>query len=157
RALLEACASRARELGLDFDLVCALLDIGILELAERRYAQAVTVFVESLERARGRGLRTHVAMSLRGLAAATAGHGELEAAARLLGSADRLLEETGYAMENHERDVPAQLLALVLDRADDPEIAAALAAGRAMTDSEAAAYALATTKQPATVASGRVT
>ena len=35
-------------------------------------------------------------------------------------------------------------MAPVVDRADEPEIAAAWAAGRAMSESDAAAYALAT-------------
>jgi hypothetical protein len=98
RALFDAYVSRARELAYDHDLASALLDVGILELSERRHAQAVPVFAECLECALELGLRMHVAMSLRGFAAATAGLGEHEPAARLLGSADRLLEETGYAM-----------------------------------------------------------
>ena len=144
RSLLDACVSAWRELGNEQNLAWALLNVGILELRERRYADAVAPFAESLECALGRGLRIHLAVSLRGLAGAAAGRGELEPAARLLASADRMLDETGYLMEDYERETFDEALAPVLDRADEPEIAAALAAGRDMSEADAAGYALAT-------------
>ena len=144
RSLLDVCVSGMRELGNEEPLASVLLDVGILELRERRYAEAVAPFAECLGCALGCGLRVHVAVSLRGLAAAAAGRGELEPAARLLASADRMLDETGHLMEDYEREAFEDALAPVLDRADEPEIAAAWAAGRAMSEADAAAYALAT-------------
>src|SRR5262249_12110868 len=67
RALLDESVARARELDLDEDLASVLLDVGVLELRERRFAEATEPFVECLERGLKRGLRVHVAMSLRGL------------------------------------------------------------------------------------------
>jgi hypothetical protein len=151
--LLEAVAV-ARELGMEEYLDGALLDLGILDLRERRYAESTQAFAEVLQRALGRGLRPFVAYSLRGVAATAAVRGHLEVSARLLGAAGRIEEEIAWQMQAYERDAFDEAVASVLERADDPEIASALAAGRAMSDSEAAAYALATVaEQPATAVS----
>ena len=88
-------------------------------------------------------------VSLRGLAAATAARGDLESAARMLGAAETIEEQIGEEMEPYERSAFAEALAPVVDRADEPEIAAAWAAGRAMSESEAAAYALAAVAEQA--------
>ena len=144
RVLLNESVARARELDQDDDLASVLLDLGVLNLRERRFAEAAPLFAESLQSALERGLRVHAAMALRGIAATTAAAGELAAAARMLGRAERTTEETDWVMEPYERDAYAEVLGRVLDRADEPELAAALAAGRAMSEADAAAYALAT-------------
>src|SRR5262249_22763909 len=132
----------------------ALLDLGILELRERRYSESTQAFVEVLQRSLGRGLRTFLAYSLRGVAATAAVRGYLEVSAQLLGAAGRIEEETAWQMQPYERDAFDEAVASVLERAADPEIASALAAGRGMSDSEAAAYALAiVAEQPARVGS----
>jgi hypothetical protein len=46
-------------------------------------------------------------------------------------------------MYPYERSAYEEAVALVVDRTDEPEIAAAWAAGRAMSESDAAAFALA--------------
>jgi hypothetical protein len=148
RTLLDQALTRVREAGDELGLLNMLVDVGILELRERRFADAVKVFLECLERADGRGLRVHVAVSLRGLAAAAVADGDLEAGARLLGAADKREEETGWMMEPYERDTFASDVAPVVARANEPEIAAALAAGRVMSDSEAVAFAVAIAEQP---------
>jgi hypothetical protein len=80
---------------------------------------------------------------LRGLATSAVVRGEFELAARLLGAAEAIDEKSGWPdMDAHERQAVAATTAL--SRSDAPEIAAAREAGRAMSDSEAAAYALAT-------------
>jgi hypothetical protein len=156
RPLLLEAVALARVLGMDEYLEGALLDLGILELRERRFAESTECFVEVLERSTGRGLRTFLAYSLRGIAATAAVRGHLEAAAQLLGAAGRIEDETAWQMQPYEREAFDEAVASVLDRANDPEIASALAAGRAMSDSEAAAHALATVaEQPAKVASAR--
>jgi len=76
------------------------------------------------------------------------------AAAQLLGAAGRVEEETAWQMQSYERDAFDEAVAPVLERADEPEIASALAAGRELSDAEAAACALsAAEQQPAAVSS----
>jgi tetratricopeptide (TPR) repeat protein len=144
RALLEECVVWAREHSDEFDLGAVLIDLGILELREEHYAEAVRAFAESLECGVRRGLRVHIAASLRGLAVTEAARGELQPAARMLGAADRMDEEIGRTREPYEQEAVADTVGIVLDRAEEPEIAMALAEGRAMSDAEVAAYALAT-------------
>jgi predicted ATPase/DNA-binding SARP family transcriptional activator len=144
RALLDESLAWAREVDRDDDIAAVLLDVGILELREHRYPEAAAVFGESLERSFRRGHRPAVAMSLRGLATATAAEGRLEPAARMLGAAERIDMETAWVMEPHEQATFAETTELVHGRADGTDVAAALEAGRAMSDSEAVAYALAT-------------
>jgi hypothetical protein len=67
----------------------------------------------------------------------------------MLGAAETIDEQIGQAMEPYERAAYAEAVAPVVERANDPEIAAAWAAGRAMTESDAAAYALATVAEQA--------
>ncbi len=149
RVLLDEAVALARELGEDQSLASILVDQGIAYLRERSYADAVPVFVEGLERGLRRGLRVHVAMSLRGLAASVAADGQFEPAARMLGAAEAIDEVTGWLMEPYEREAFAEAVAPVLARVDEPVIAAALAAGRLMSESDAAAYALATVAEHA--------
>ena len=154
RPLLLEAVALARVVGMEEYLDGALLDLGILELRERRYTESTQCFVEVLERSLGRGLRTFVAYSLRGIAATAAVRGRLEASAQLLGAAGRIEEETAWQMQSYEREAFDEAVAPVLERATEPEIASALAAGRGMSDSEAAAHALATvSEQPAAVVS----
>jgi tetratricopeptide (TPR) repeat protein len=144
RALLEESLAQRRELGWDADVGGVLVDLGILALHERRFDDSVTLFVQSLEGSHRHGLRANVSLSLRGLAASAAVRGEHEPAARLLGAAETLQEQTDDVMAPFERSVFARAVEPVADRADEPEIAAALAAGRAMSEPDAVAYALAT-------------
>jgi hypothetical protein len=85
-----------------------------------------------------------ISLSLRGLAASTAARGDLKSAARMLGAAESLEEQVDAEMYPYERAAFAEAMTQVVDRADEPEIAAAWAAGRAMNEADAAAYALAT-------------
>jgi predicted ATPase/DNA-binding SARP family transcriptional activator len=147
RTLLDQSLDRVREAGDELGLLNMLVDVGILELRERQFADAVKVFLECLERADKHGLRVHVGMSLRGLAAGAVAGGDLQAGARLLGAADKRDEETGWTMEPYERDTFGRAVAPVLARANEPEIAAALAAGRVMSDSELVRYAVAMAQQ----------
>jgi hypothetical protein len=78
-----------------------------------------------------------------GLGCALASRGELDVAARLLGSAEALHEQIGRRIEPYAAAVYEECSALVRDRLDEPELAAAWAAGRAMSEADAAAYALA--------------
>ena len=149
RALLEESLAQARELGRDQRVGNAQLDLGVLALCEGRYDDAVPLFVESLESSLRHSFPVNVGLSLKGLAACAAVRGKLESSARILGAAETLEDETGDSMDEYERLAYAGAMAPVLERADEPDIAAAREAGRAMSESDAAAYALATVaRQP---------
>ncbi len=146
RELLNESIAWARASGSDYDLLPVLLDLGILELRERRHADAVTLFAEGLNIGVKQGLLHAISQSLRGLAATEAAGGQLDAAARMIGAAERIDKQTGFGVflaDESERAVLDDATAPVHDRADEPAIAAAWAAGRAMSESDAAAYALA--------------
>ena len=68
----------------------------------------------------------------------------------MLGAAEQIDEDTGSPGWSYARAVLAEYVTPIASRADEPEIAAALAAGRAMSESDAAAYALATVAQETT-------
>jgi hypothetical protein len=99
--------------------------------------------VESLESGLRHGVRPCVTLSLRGLAVSCAVRGEIASAARILGACT-VLEEGIEAMAPYEEAALAAPLRVIGERAVEPEIASALAAGRAMTESDAVSYACAT-------------
>jgi predicted ATPase/DNA-binding SARP family transcriptional activator len=152
RALLEESLALSRELGSELNAANASRDLGVLALHERRYDDSAVFFVEALEIALRRGWRSAVAVSLRGLAASVAVRGDLESAARLLGASETLEEQIGEAMHTlpHARSAFEEAVAPVVDGADEPDIAVGWASGRAMSESEAAAYALATITEQTT-------
>ena len=69
--------------------------------------------------------------------------GELASAARTLGACE-VIEEDVEAMAPYEEAALDAPLRVIGERASEPDIAEALAAGRAMPESDAVAYALAT-------------
>jgi tetratricopeptide (TPR) repeat protein len=123
-----------------------LVGLGILELREQRYAEAEPLFVEILEWSMGRGFRMHLALALRGLAATAVAGGRVEPAVRMLGAADRIDEETGGLAGLHDLGAFAEILAPLRELAEQPELATEVAAGWAMTDADAAAYARSTAR-----------
>src|SRR4051794_8475740 len=94
RVLLDEGVAQARAFGEDY-LALTLVALGILELREDRLPEASAAFLELLEYSVRRGLRMHVALSLRGFAAIALAGDRLETAARLVGAADRIDEDTG--------------------------------------------------------------
>jgi hypothetical protein len=70
--------------------------------------------------------------------------GDHESAARLLGAANAIVEEIAWQIAPHERDAFDDATRPVLERIDEPAIAAALEAGRRMSEANAAEYALTT-------------
>jgi predicted ATPase/DNA-binding SARP family transcriptional activator len=143
RALLDEALARAR--ALDWDVGATVLELGILALHERRYDDSLPLFIESLESAVRYGRRPIIPSSLRGIASWAAVHGELELAARLVGAAEGI-EETAawHAPDRYERIAFEDAIAPLLACADEPNLAAAREAGKAMNEPDAAAYALAT-------------
>ena len=123
-----------------------LIDLGILALHEHRYRESVTLFVESLERVLTRGT-ARKRRRCRYEASPPRRRSEEISSRRPACSAQprRSEEQTGgRAATRMRRSAFAEAMAPVVDRADEPEIAAAWAAGRAMSETDAAAFALAT-------------
>jgi hypothetical protein len=69
-----------------------------------------------------------------------------------VGAAERIDQETGDAIDAYERATFSEAITPVVDRADQPKIAAAWTAGRKMSESDAAAYALAIIAEQSTLA-----
>jgi len=143
RLRLEASLAMARELGSANRRTVVIVDLGMLALHESRVEEASRLFAEGLQLALRDGARPAVAHALWGLAATTALSGDLRSAALLLGTAETVSEEIGEQLDGYERAVCDEAVAPIMSLANDPDIATALAAGRAMSESEAAAYALA--------------
>ncbi len=89
----------ARDRDDEWTLLGALFNRGLASLALGERERAAELFRESLGRARAAGMRVGVALNLVGLAAVTHSQGLSEAAARLVGAADRVAAEIGYVFE----------------------------------------------------------
>jgi tetratricopeptide (TPR) repeat protein len=149
RQLLEQSLADAERAGSDQFTGNALCDLGVLALYEGRYEDAAPLFARALESALRTGWRINLVYTIRGLAATAAARADLDAAARLLGAADVIEEEIGERPQGYAVRIYADTAAPVLDRLDEPQIAAAHAAGRAMTQADAVAYALTTVSEQA--------
>ena len=149
KELLQESLALSRELDSELWIGNTLLDLGILALIEHRHEAAAPLFVEGLELGVRIGWRVNVAYALSGIAALAAMRGRLAAAARVLGAAEAVADAIGYRFEPYEDAVFSQSLAAMIERADEPAIAAALTEGRSMSESDAAAYAVATVEEAA--------
>jgi tetratricopeptide (TPR) repeat protein len=149
RLLLEQSLASAEHLGSDQYAGNALCDLGIVDLYERRYDEALPRFARALESALRTRWRINLVYSLRGLAATAAAGGDLERAARLLGASDTIEEEIGEQIQGYAARIFDETATLVHARLDDPAIDAAYSGGRAMSQGDATAYALATVPERA--------
>ena len=149
RPLLEQSLAGAERLESDQNAGNALCDLGILDLYERRYEDAAPLFARALESALRTGWRINVVYSLRGLAATAAAGGDLERAARLSGASDVIEEEIGERIQGYAARIFEQTASLVRNRPDEPPIDTAYSAGRAMSQADAVAFALATVPERA--------
>ena len=144
RACFEESLKGSRELGSDQDTGNAAADLAILALYEHRHGDAVPLFVESLESARRTGWPLNIAYCLRGLGSVAVANGEIETAARLLGAAESVEEQIGEATQPYARRAYEEGAAAVRERLEQPAIAAAWAAGGALSEADAVSFALAT-------------
>ena len=144
RACLEENLTGSRELGADQQTGNAACDLGILALYEHRHLDAVPLFVESLESARRTAWPLNIAYCLRGLGCVAVANGEIETAARLMGAAESVEERIGEVAQPYARRAYDEAAAAVHKRLDQPAIAAAWAAGRALSEANAVSFALAT-------------
>ena len=145
QACLEESLELAHELGSDQLVGNALCDLGVLSLYQRRHDDATSLFVQSLESAWRSGFTINIAYSLRGLGGVAAAQGHVETAARLLGAAEGVQEQTGDQTQPYAIRAFDETAAPVRKRLSEPAVAAAWAAGRAMSEDEAVSFALAST------------
>jgi predicted ATPase/class 3 adenylate cyclase len=144
RACLEENLTGSRELGSDRQTGNAACDLGVLALYEHRHGDAIPLFVESLESARRTGWPLNIAYCLRGLGCVAVAHGDIETAARLLGSAESVEERIGELPQPYARRAYDEAAGAVHKRLEQPAIAAAWAAGRTLSEADAVSFALAT-------------
>ena len=142
REFLEESLARARAFGSEQTVGDISINLGLVALHERRYEDSVPLFAQSLETSLEHGVRIDIPLLLRCLAATVAVRGDVGAAAQMLGAAD-VLQEDFDEMHFEIDDAYVEAVGPVLERADEPDIAAAWAAGRGMSESEAVAFALA--------------
>jgi predicted ATPase/DNA-binding SARP family transcriptional activator len=146
QACLEESLEIAHELGSDQLAGNALCDLGVLALYQRRHDDAVSHFVQSLASAWRTGWPINIAYSLRGLGGVAAAKGHVETAARLLGAAEGVQERTGDQTQPYAIRAFDETAAPVRKRLSEPAVAAAWAAGRAMSEDEAVSFALGSTE-----------
>jgi predicted ATPase/DNA-binding SARP family transcriptional activator len=149
RSVLEQSLAGDWALATDRDIGGTFVTLGMVEIYEGRFEESVAPFLESLKHVLRHGRRVDVPTALRGLATAALMRGDIELAARLLGATEAIDERIGEPMYPYERRVFPQVIATVVARADEPAIAAAWADGRAMSEGDAVAYALASAGIPA--------
>src|SRR5262249_1371562 len=132
RALLEESLALSGDPRTSEDAANSVSDLGILALYERRYEDAGALFAQALDAALEGGWHAALPVGLRGLAAGAAARGELAAAARVLGAAEAIEAQIGEEAHLHPyaREAFAAALAPLVERASEPELAAAIAEGR---------------------------
>jgi predicted ATPase len=142
QAALEESLAIFRQLGLKRGTASSLLHLAIVVQSQGDLGAARALFDASLAISREQGLKPRIAENLEGLAAVAVAQAEPERAARLFGAEEALREAMGAPLPpadraEHERSVAAVRAAL-----GEEAVAAAWAAGRAMSLDEAIALAL---------------
>jgi tetratricopeptide (TPR) repeat protein len=148
----------ARELGYRSSVALALSNLGLVAQYLGEYDEARTLHKESLALHRDLGERVGVAGSLSYLGAVAAGRasiglkgsktglqeqpGQLERAATLFGAADKVLESVTAVLNDDDRQLYAQNLAIVRSLLSEEVFARAWSEGRAMSMEQAIEFAL---------------
>jgi predicted ATPase/DNA-binding SARP family transcriptional activator len=140
---LEASIELVRKVGDDEGMAESLRTLGSVATGRRDYARARDLFAQSMSLSAEIGFPESVAHCLSGLGQVSVSGGDAARAATLFGAAEAILESIGARMlaveqRLHEAAVEAARLELGEDT-----LAAAVAAGRALTIEQAVAYALA--------------
>ena len=144
RTCMEEALARAKEFGARDEICNGLCDLGVLALYELRPQDALRLFAESLQLALRGSWHLNIAYIVGGLGCALAMLGEVTVSARLLGAAEALHERLGHPIDDYAIRAYAESSAPVRDRLGEVELAVAWAAGRALSEADAAAYALKT-------------
>jgi tetratricopeptide (TPR) repeat protein len=141
--LFEESLTLRRELGTKHGIAGSLICLGDIALAQGHYQEARARLQEGLLLYREIGNKTGIAWGLRVLGEAVRVQGDSARAARLCGAEEALRESIAVSLHpsecaDYDRQVAAIKAALSAEA-----FAAAWAAGRAMSQEEAVAYALA--------------
>src|SRR5436190_1597785 len=166
RDLYEKSMALARELGYRWSIALALGNLGVVAQERGDYDEARTLHKESLTLHRDLGEKVGVAGSLTYLGAVAVGIastgleqskkssqeqsvrnapdrlGQLERAATLFGSVDRLLESMTAVLSGDERQVYDQNLAIARSSLNEEAFARTWSEGRAMSTEQAIEFAL---------------
>jgi predicted ATPase/Tfp pilus assembly protein PilF len=115
RTLFERALAETRDSQDPYGECCARHGLATVALEEQRYEEAEREFLATLRSANQLWLRDYVARALHGIAAIRALQGDAETAARFLGVADRLFEESGRELRDSiAYDIAAQSIAATL-------------------------------------------
>ncbi len=144
----EEALALAREHRVDWVVPAILLGLGRTTLDLRDYQRAVVFLHESLELGSSRGNTVDVIETVEGLAELATAAGHMAQAARLLGAADRLRNEIAMPMLPDEVDRLAPVRHALRDTMGADGIAAAMDEGRALSQQEAIAEAMAVGADP---------
>jgi non-specific serine/threonine protein kinase len=129
-----------REVSNTKDEANALVGMSVAALVEENTEEATALVGNALRLASSLGDKEVVSACLFACAEVAAQRGELARAARLLGAADVVREETALTLDTVEQAQRARIEA-VLDP-EDPTVVSAQSQGRALTFEAAVAYAL---------------
>jgi non-specific serine/threonine protein kinase len=150
-ACLEEAHALQRELDYGWGIMGSLWGLANLAFGRGDVAQAMSLYRESLAQAHAHGNARNVAYALPGLAGVAAAWGQPERAARLLGATEAQIEVLGITVFPSDRMVFGRVLAATRAGLPDDALAAAWAAGRALSLDEAVAEAMAVADGPAAV------
>jgi predicted ATPase len=142
RRYVEESLALFRELADTRHVAAVLTALGGLALEQGRSSEARTFAVEGLEIAYGLEDNELITWCLESLAAQAATSKQPDRAARLLSSADRLREDTGFVEQLDERQRNARTREALNTMLDEQRLGEALVRGREMTLDEAVAHAL---------------
>jgi predicted ATPase/transcriptional regulator with XRE-family HTH domain len=144
QALYEESLALYRELGNNPIISWILIELGGVAQAQGEYGRAKTLYRESLLLSQKVGLKLNIAESMIGLAGVAGQLRQGEQAARLFGTAERLLDSLGTQLDPLIRTAYEQNVAAVRAQLKEEAFAAAWAQGQAMTLEQAVADALLT-------------
>jgi predicted ATPase len=131
------------EIGQPEGIVITVQNLGLAALMAGRIDDAVRYLNESLTRAHELGDARCLGDGVEAMAGVAAHRGDTVAAARLLGAADRLREESGNSLHRVEQAVHERTVALLCERMDPETLAATQVEGRELDGEEAMRKALA--------------
>jgi non-specific serine/threonine protein kinase len=142
QSFLEESVALFRAADDNWGLALPLRNLGILAFRHGDYDRAIALLRESLIVLRELGEKWFISRSMETLAVALALQGDHERAARLFGAGETLRKAVGASVLPFYRDDYERGLAAIRTGLSDEALAAAWAAGRAMTMAEAITCAL---------------
>ena len=131
-----------REVGAVFGAAISLITLGFIAVAEGRGEEARVPLEEGMLLTQELGSVDNLGYAFEGLGAVAAARKDWDRAARLLGRAEAIREETATELETAEQSVHDQTLEALQAAPPDAGITAGHAAGRLLSNEAAIALAL---------------